>query len=152
MVALAVLFAASAALAAPETISVTVKKASIRKDRQYYAPAVAEAAFRDKLVVLAREKGWVRVSFGGIEGWVHGSAAAARAVSVTAKDVTGGVSQDDVAFASKGFDAAVEREYSKKKPDANFAAVDRMEQFTVSEKTLADFRQAGNLRPREEKQ
>ena len=148
---LALLLAVSAAFAAPETISVTVKKISIRKDRQYYAPTVAEAAFRDKLVVLAREKDWLRVSFGGVEGWVHKSATAVTAVSVTAKDATGGVSQDDVAFASKGFDSSVEREYSKSKPQANFADVDRMEQLTVSEKALTDFRQAGNLRLRGDK-
>ena len=133
---------------AAETVFVTVKKTSIRKDRQFYAPTVAEAAFRDQLAVLAREKDWVRVRFKGFEGWVHVSATAVKAVSVTAKDATGGVSQDDVAFASKGFDASVEREYSKSKPQANFAGVDRMEQLTVSEKTLADFRQSGNLRPR----
>lgn len=134
--------------AAGETIFVTVKKASIRRDRQFYAPTVAAAAFRDRLTVLAREKDWVRVNFNGSEGWVHVSATAATAVSVTAKDAAGGVSQDDVAFASKGFDASVEREYGKSKPQANFAAVDRMEQLTVSEAALADFRQAGNLRPR----
>ena len=148
---LAMLLAPSAAPAAPETIFVTVRKVSIRRDRQYYAPTVAEAAFRDKLVVLAREKDWVRVSFNGAEGWVHVSATAAQAVSVSAKDATGGVSQDDVAFASKGFDATVEREYSKGKPQANFAAVDRMEQLTASEATLADFRKAGNLQARGDK-
>jgi uncharacterized protein YraI len=141
----------AAAFAAQETIFVTVKKISIRKDRQFYAPTVAEAVFRDRLGVLAREPGWVRVSFKGFEGWVHVSATAAQAVSVTSKDATGGVSQDDVAFASKGFDSSVEREYSKGKPQANFAGVDRMEQLTASEATLADFRKSGNLRERGDK-
>lgn len=145
---LAILFEIATALAAGETIFVTVKKTSIRKDRQFYAPTVAAAVFRDRLVVLAREKDWVRVRFDGVEGWVHVSAIAAKAVSVTSKAATGGVSQDDVAFASKGFDASVEREYGKSKSQANFAGVDRMEKLTVSENALADFRQAGNLRPR----
>ena len=148
---LAVLLVTATALAAGETVFVTVKKVSIRKDRQFYAPAVAEAVFRDRLVVLAREKDWARVRLNGVEGWVHTSATAATAVSVTAKDATGGISQDDVAFASKGFDAAVESEYRKGAPQADFAAVDSMEQLGVSEKTLADFRQAGNLRTRGEK-
>jgi len=151
VVCLAALLAVSTALAARETVFVTVKKTSIRKDRQFYAPTVAAVVFRDQLTVLAREQGWVRVSFNGFEGWVHASATAVKAVSVTAEAATGGVSQDDVAFASKGFDSAVEREYSKGKPQANFAGVDRMEQLTVSEKTLADFRQAGNLRARGDK-
>ena len=151
MASLAVLLAAGVALAARETVFVTVKRVSIRKDRQFYAPAVAAAAFRDRLVVLAREKDWTRVSFNGVEGWVHNSATATTAVSVTAKEATSGVSQDDVAFASKGFDATIEKEYAKGKPQANFAGVDRMEQLTVPEKTLAEFRKAGNLRARGEK-
>ena len=151
VVCLVLSLSATAVLSAAETIFVTVKKISIRKDRQFYAPTVAEAAFRDQLVVLVREKDWVRVKFKGFEGWVHVSATAARAVSVTATDATGGVSQDDVAFASKGFDSSVEREYSKSKPQANFAGVDRMEQLTASEATLADFRKSGNLRARGEK-
>lgn len=148
---LAVFLSAAAVPAAGETIFVTVKKTSIRRDRQFYAPPVAAAVFRDQLTVLAREKDWLRVKFNAVEGWVHVSATASRAVSVTAKDATGGVSQDDVAYASKGFDASVEREYSKSKPQANFADVDRMEQFPVSENYLAEFRQAGNLRSRGEK-
>jgi hypothetical protein len=151
IVCLAILLSAAAVPAAGETVFVTVKKTSVRADRQFYAPTVAEAVFRDQLVVLAREKGWVRVRFKGVEGWVHLSATAVTAVSVTARDATGGVSQDDVALASKGFDSSVEREYSKSKPQANFAGVDRMEQLTASEATLADFRKSGNLRARGEK-
>jgi len=148
---LAVLLAAATALAAGETVFVTVKKVSIRKDRQFYAPVVAEAAFRERLTVLAREKDWARVRLNGVEGWVHVSATAATAVSVSAKDAAGGISQDDVAFASKGFDGAVEREYRKGAPQADFADVDRMELLTVSEKTLADFRRAGHLSTRGDK-
>lgn len=142
------LLSAAAVPAAGETVFVTVKKTSIRRDRQFYAPTVAAAGFRDQLAVLARERDWVRVRFKGSEGWVHLSATAATAVSVSAKEATGGVSQDDVAFASKGFDANIEREYRKGRSTADFAGVDGMERFMVSEKDLADFRQAGNLKPR----
>ena len=58
---LAIVLSAAAVPAAGETVFVAVKKVSIRKDRQFYAPTVAEAVFRDRLVVLAREKDWVRV-------------------------------------------------------------------------------------------
>lgn len=138
--------ACGGALAAGETLFVTVKKTSIRSARQFYAPSLGEAVFRDKLVVLGREKDWVRVRGNGVEGWVHRSATAAGAVSVSEKQATAGVSQEDVAFASKGFDATVEREYAKGKTPADFAAVDRMEQLGVSEKALAEFRKEGNLK------
>lgn len=145
---LVVLLAVTAAFAAQERIFVTVKRTSIRRDRQFYAPTVAAAVFRDRLLVLTREQDWIRVNLNGIEGWVHASATAATAVSVSAKDAAGGISQGDVAFASKGFDASIEREYAKGKPQANFAEVDRMEKLATSESTLADFRKAGNLRVR----
>jgi len=142
---------AAAAPAAQERLFVTVKKTSIRADRQFYAPTVAAAVFRDRLLVLAREKDWLRVSFNGVEGWVHASATAATAVSVSSREAAGGVSEDDVAFASKGFDASVEREYAKGKPQANFAEVDRMEKLTASDGSLAEFRKSGNLRARGER-
>lgn len=148
---LAVFLSAAAVPAAGETIFVTVKKTSLRQARQFYAPAVATAVFRDQLTVLAREKDWVRVKFNAVEGWIHVSATAAGAVSVSAKEAAGGVSQDDIAYASKGFDASIEREYSKSKPQANFAGVDRMEQSPVPENYLADFQKAGNLRLRGDK-
>jgi len=142
---------AGGAFAAKETVFVVVKRTSIRSDRQFYAPALAEALFRERLVVLGRQKDWVHVSGKGVEGWVHVSATAATAVSVSAKEAAGGVTQDDVALASKGFDSTVEREYRKGAPGANFVAVDGMEKLTASENTLAEFRQAGRLRVRGEK-
>jgi hypothetical protein len=137
---------ANAAGAVKESVFIVVKKTAIRKDRQFFAPSVGEALFREKFVVLGRQKDWVRVSGKGVEGWLHVSATAATAVSVSAKEATGAVSQDDVALASKGFDADIEKEYRKGKTGANFSAVDGMEQLTASEQTLAEFRQAGRLR------
>ncbi len=148
---LVMLLGSTAARAAQEKIFVTVKATSIRRDRQFYAPTVASAVFRDPLLVLAREKDWIRVRAKGVEGWIHASATAATAVSVSAKEAAVGVSEGDVAFASKGFDAAVEREYAKGKSQANFAGVDRMEKLATSESALAEFKRAGNLRARGEK-
>jgi hypothetical protein len=142
--------AASAAGAgtAKESVFIVVKKTAIRKDRQFSSPSLGEALFREKFVVLGRQKDWVRVSGKGVEGWLHVSATAATAVSVSAKEATGALSQDDVAFASKGFDADIEKEYRKGATAANFGAVDGMERLTASEQTLAEFRQAGHLRAR----
>lgn len=143
---LGVALAPTRAVGAPESSYVTVKKVSIRSAPQFAAPTVASAAFRDKLTVLARERDWLRVQYNGVAGWVHGSATAARAVSVSAKEAAAGVSADDVAFATKGFDATIEGEYRKGKTRTDFAEVDRMETLTVPEKALAEFREAGRLK------
>lgn len=147
---LALALAAAPASGATEAAFVTVRSATIRAAPQFYAPAVASAGFRERLSVLARERGWVRVRFRTLEGWVHRSATAARAATVTAKEASAGVSPDDVALASKGFDATIESEYRKGQTRADYAEVDRVEALTVSEKSLAEFRQAGRLRQRGE--
>ena len=149
VVLLAVLLSAGAALAAAETVTVTVRKTSIRRDRQFYAPTVAEAALGDSFTVLAREKGWVRVGTGAGEGWLHESAVTAKKIAVSSQPAGGGkVDTQDVALAGKGFNPQVESEYRKTNPRADYAAVDRMEQLSASERAVASFLSDGNLQPR----
>lgn len=144
----AVIFAASA-FAAAETVTVIVRKTSIRRDRQFYAPTVAEAGLGDSFSVLAREKGWVRVGTGAGEGWLHESAVTAKKVVASTQGPAGGtVDAEDVALAGKGFNPQVESEYRRKNPQANFAAVDRMEKLGASDQAVAAFLSEGNLRPR----
>jgi hypothetical protein len=147
-VVLAALLLASAAAAA-ETVTVIVKKTSIRRDRQFYAPTVAEAALGDSFTVLAREKGWVKVNAGAGEGWLHESAVTAKKVAASAQGPAGGtVDAQDVALAGKGFNPQVESEYRKKNPQADFAAVDRMEKLGAGDKAVAAFLSEGHLQPR----
>ena len=58
---LAAILVAGVAVAATETVTVIVKKASIRRDRQFYAPTLAEGHLGESFRVQAREKGWVKV-------------------------------------------------------------------------------------------
>lgn len=146
---LAVLLLAGAAAIAAETVTVAVKKTSVRRDRQFYAPTIAEATLGEAFTVLAREKGWVKVGTGAGEGWLHESAVTARKVAASAQAPTGGkVDAQDVALAGKGFSPQVESEYRRQNPQADFAAVDRMEKLGASEKALAAFVAEGNLQPR----
>jgi uncharacterized protein YraI len=147
---LALSLPAAAVAAAAETIAVVVKKASVRRDPRFTAPAVVELPFQEKLRVVSRKDGWVQVEARGLTGWVHGSAVAVRAVSVSAQAASAGVSADDVGLAGKGFNKSVEEEYRKGAARANFGAVDALERQAVSEKTLAAFRAAGRLQLREE--
>ena len=147
--ALAALLFAGAAYAAAETVTVIVKKTSVRRDRQFYAATIAEAELGDAFTVLAREKGWVKVGTKSGEGWLHESAVTAKKVVASSQGPSGGkVDAGDVALAGKGFNPQVESEYRKKNPQADFAAVDRMEKLGASEKAVAAFLSDGNLQPR----
>ena len=146
---LAALLLAGAAAVAAETVTVVVKKTSVRRDRQFYAPTVAEATLGQAFAVLAREKGWVRVGTGAGEGWLHESAVTAKKVAASSQAPAGGkVDAQDVALAGKGFNPQVESEYRKKNPQADFAAVDRMERLGAADKALVSFIADGNLQPR----
>lgn len=148
LVILAALLLAGAAIAA-ETVTVAVMKTSVRRDRQFYAPTVAEAALGDVFTVLAREKGWVKVGTASGEGWLHESAVTAKKVVASSQAPAGGkVDAQDVALAGKGFTPQVESEYRRKNPQADFAAVDRMEKLGAGEKAVAAFMGEGNLQPR----
>lgn len=146
---IAALLLAGAAIAATETVTVIVKKTSIRRDRQFYAATLAEAEFGDVFAVLAREKGWVKVGTKSGEGWLHESAVTAKKVAASSQGPAGGsVAAEDVALAGKGFNPQVESVYRQKNPQADFAAVDRMEKLGASEKAVASFLSDGNLQPR----
>lgn len=147
-------FAAAKAAPKAEVVTVILKRAAVRRDRQFYAPAVAEAAYGEKLAVLGREKDWVKVSAGTVTGWVHKSAVTAGKVKTEEKlnaPVPEGFQEgedEDVALAAKGFNPQVESEYRKKNPGANYAGVDRMEKLGTSEKAVGEFVRDGNLVPR----
>ena len=145
----AALLVAGVAAAATETVTVIVKKASIRRDRQFYAPTIAEARLGESFNVQERGSGWVKVGTKAGEGWLHESSVTAKKVEVSSAGPAGGKVDDrDVANASKGFNPQVESEYRKKNPTANFAAVDQMEKFEVNYAALESFVREGKIQPR----
>jgi hypothetical protein len=148
-VAAAVLLLAGVAAAATETVTVVVKKTSIRRDRQFYAPTIAEAKLGDAFAVEAREKGWVKVGTAAGTGWLHESAVTSKKVVASSQGPAGGKTDErDVAAAGKGFNPQVESEYRSKNPEANYDAVDRMEKLGASEKAVEAFVREGDLQPR----
>ena len=145
----AALLVAGVAAAATETVTVIVKKAAIRRDRQFYAPTLTEGRLGDSFAVQAREKGWVKVGTKAGEGWLHESSVTARKVAASSGGAGGGAVDDrDVANASKGFNPQVEDQYRKKNPTANYAAVDRMEKLGTSDAAVESFVRDGSIQPR----
>ncbi|MBI4667416.1 MAG: hypothetical protein HY751_13520 [Nitrospinae bacterium] len=139
--------------AASKVVAVTVKKTSIRADKQFFAPTVAEAVYKDRLEVLEESGGWIKVAFSGKNGWIHKSAVGMevkdKGPSLFGGDDASKVSQEEVALAGKGFNSQVESEYKKKNPSLDFAAVDRMEKITVEDSKVAAFVKDGKLASRE---
>ena len=146
---LAAVLVAGVAFAATETVTVVVKKASIRRDRQFYAPTIAEAQLGESFRVQQRGGGWVKVGTKSGDGWLHETSVTAKKVAVSSSGPAGGTVDDrDVANASKGFNPQVESAYRKKNPTANFAAVDRMEKLEVDDAAVQSFVAEGNIEQR----
>jgi hypothetical protein len=146
---LAVILVAGVAFAATETVTVLVKKASIRRDRQFYAPTIAEAQLGESFIVQERGSGWVKVGTKSGDGWLHETSVTAKKVAVSSAGSAGGKVDDrDVANASKGFNPQVESAYRKKNPTANFAAVDRMEKLEANDSAVQTFVAEGNIKQR----
>jgi len=155
------------AASALEQVMVTVKQTSIRADKLFYAKAIATARFTDRLQLLSEDKGWLRVKFRNKTGWVHASAVSSGGGGqdsglgglssalnmLSGKSASQGsnreFSEDEVALAGKGFNVAVESEYRKQNPRANFSAVDKMEKQGAKPATILRFADAGALQPRD---
>lgn len=154
---------AMVAFAAGQTISVIVKKTSIRADKQFFAKTITQVKHKDTLEVLEEASGWYKVSFNGKKGWVHSAAVGGLKGAgekdkkkkkgllsfLDKKNDPAKVSRDEVALAGKGFNEKVEKSYKKKNPKLNFSAVDKMEKTTVKEKKLSAFITKGKLEERE---
>ena len=148
-VVLMTILVAGVAVAASETVTVMVKKASVRRDRQFYAPTIAEAQLGESFKVQERGGGWVKVGTKAGDGWLHETSVTAKKIAVSSAAPAGGAVDDrDVANASKGFNPQVESAYRKKNPTANFAAVDRMEKLEANDSAVQSFVAAGNVRQR----
>jgi hypothetical protein len=146
---LAAVLVATVAVAATETVTVMVRKTSIRSARQFYAPALAEGVLGESFTVQERAKGWVKVGTKAGAGWLHESAVTTKKVAASSSGPSGGrVDERDVANASKGFNPQVEDQYRKKNPTANFAAVDRMEKLEAGEAAVEAFVRDGNIKQR----
>jgi uncharacterized protein YgiM (DUF1202 family) len=132
---------------AAETVSVVVKKTSVRESAQFFAATVTTVEYNDQLTVLATEDDWLKVDNNGKEGWVHLSAVseATAAAPSTEGSVNEDYSADEIALAGKGFSGQVEEQYRKDNPDLKFTEVDEIEKSQVSLSAVIEFQEAGKL-------
>jgi hypothetical protein len=132
--------------AAAESVQVTTRENAVRGECRFFAPVKLRVALGDQLTVKGRQGDWYLVSSKGVNGCIHKSAVESRSFSAAGRGAaSGGTSADEVSLAGKGFNPQVEAGYRTSNKNLNYAAVDEITKFTVSEKSLELFGVRGGL-------
>ena len=137
--------------AGQKMMSIQVKKGEIRSTPSFLGIIVARVSYGDRVYVQEEKGPWVKVGLpvNSSEGWIHNSALTSKKIEFNAgaANVQTSASSDELALAGKGFNKQVENEFKEKNPNINYAWVDRMEKFVVSEKQIKQFLKEGELSP-----
>lgn len=130
-----------------ETLTVITKQNALRESCKFFAPIKTTVHYNDVLDVISQSGDWYQVSFKGIQGCVHKSAVKKNSISLSNISGTGSqsASSEEVALAGKGFNPQVEAAYARENPGVNFQAINRIENYNVSENELINFIQGGRL-------
>ena len=141
------LFLISPTLVYAQTLTVITKQNAIRESCRFFSPIKETVVYNDVLEVTSQQGEWYLVKFKGIQGCIHKSAVEKKSVSLTNLGSSGGqsASGDEVALAGKGFNPQVEASYKTQNPNLNFQAVNRIENYNVSENELMNFIESGKL-------
>jgi hypothetical protein len=138
--------------AGQKMMSIQVKKGEIRSTPSFLGNIVARLTYGDRVYVREEKGPWVRVGLPGNshEGWIHTSVLTSKKIVFKSgsANVQTSASSDELALAGKGFSKQVENEFKGKNPKINYAWIDRMEKFVVSEKQLKRFLKEGELSPK----
>jgi Bacterial SH3 domain len=134
-----------------EMMSIQVKKAEIRSTPSFLGVIVARVSYGERVYVREEKGPWVKVGLPGnnTEGWIHDSALTVKKIVFNAGEanVQTSASGNELALAGKGFNQQVENEFKEKNPKLNYAWINRMEKFVVSEKQIKQFLKEGKLSP-----
>jgi hypothetical protein len=133
-----------------EMFSVQVKESQVRTKPSFLGSVVATVHYGDRLTSLTTQDSWVEVVLSGSKkGWMHLSALTDKEIVLGAggQGANQGASSSELALAGKGFNKQVEEQFRQKNSQANFAGVDKMEKYLVSQKEMEQFVQAGELKP-----
>jgi hypothetical protein len=132
--------------AAAESVQVTTRENAVRSECRFFAPVKLKVALGDQLTVKGRQGDWYLVSTKGVNGCIHKSAVESSSFSAAGRGAAaGGTSADEVSLAGKGFNSQVEAGYRTSNKNLNYAAVDEITKFRISEKSLELFVVRGGL-------
>ena len=134
--------------AAGSTITVQTLTAKLMKGPSYLGATTAKLVRGDQLTFEDAKGDWYHAKAkGGEDGWIHKSGVVEKAVALSSKPGggAGGVTQDEVALAGRGFSKEVEAEYKNQHPDMDFSHVDKIEKLEVDSEALAKFAADGKI-------
>ena len=130
------------------TVTVTQMSAKLGKSPSFLAPTVSKLVRGDQLTVIEVQKDWYHAKTrDGQDGWINRTSVVDKAVALSTKPGggQGGVSNDEVAMAGRGFSPEVEAAYKKDHPDLDYSHVDKIEKLDVDGAALARFRDEGKI-------
>lgn len=129
-----------------ETVYVAVKKAAIKSGTGNFDKVVAQASYGDELVVDKASNKFHRVhkaSDPSITGWIPATSVTTKKIVTSSKKVT--ASADEIALAGKGFSEQIEDGYKTSNKKLDYASVDKLESFRITDSSLKTFLEDGDL-------
>ena len=145
----AVLFAATAAIAAPkigDAITIRVMSAKVMATPKFISQAAGTVSRGDHLVVREVQGDWYRVD-GSAAGWIHKTNVTAGTVQLSSDmgNASGGASRDELELAGRGFSEQVEQQYRSQNPTLDFSHIDHIQKLNVDPAQLQAFVTEGGL-------
>jgi hypothetical protein len=145
---LAIGFLWLAATVFADTMYIQVEKARLLEKPSAFAHSKKTLTYRTPVEVIELYGAFYKVTYQKKEGYLPQRSLSGKKPQYSAKLSKEYVSSEEVALATKGFNAQVEADYRKKNPDLNYKAVDRMEaETTYADPTnhFMDFRKEGKV-------
>ena len=138
--------------------TITVRQIKIRQSPQFWAKPVAELSFGDEVTVelttgdsstLSPDSEWIEIrDQKGVTGFIPRSALGDKRVVFLDRGnqtiITESKGKNEIVLAGKGFNAEVEAEYVSTQK-LSTSELDSLEQFTLYESSLGDFKSEGEL-------
>jgi hypothetical protein len=137
-----------AAVAATKEMSVSVESGDVRATPSGLGKVVGTLKYTTVVDMLEESGSWCKIvtKDGKVTGWIAAKSLAKGRLKLEAgKDVSGGASASETALAGKGFTEQVEKAYKEKNPKVDFAWVDKMLGFKVSQDEVVSFLQLGGI-------
>ncbi len=137
-------------LVAKEDLLIGVERVVLKMQPKFLSSNIATLKYGDSVTALETQGDWIRVKASSdLSGWIHrqsiGERKAILADVGNGKTQNSDVSDDEVSLAAKGFSAEHEKYYQSANTQANFSAVDQIEDNEISSSALLDFANTGGL-------
>lgn len=135
---------------AAEVAKIVEREVAIRRDKRTYSPRLATAYEKNDVTVLASEPPWLRVRFGGVEGYILESSVTSDPKYVFSGEASQGVRVTEQGAARRGFSPEVEKQYRKENPalEAAFATLKMIEEgWIYPDDRVIAFTDEGRIAP-----